>query len=79
MHAGLTIALHQSPFPCERMRNDLVQIVIGRHPAKRLLDERRVGNDLAGVREFPVRVKCATLAWHAMTSALDGGGPATTE
>ena len=34
---------------------------------------------LAGVREFPVRVKCATLAWHAMTSALDGGGQATTE
>src|SRR3546814_4753517 len=23
---------------------------------------------LAGVREFPVRVKCATLAWHAMRS-----------
>jgi nitrogen fixation protein NifU and related proteins len=34
---------------------------------------------LSGVREFPVRVKCATLAWHAMTSALKGGGPATTE
>jgi len=34
---------------------------------------------LSGVREFPVRVKCATLAWHAMTSALDGGGDATTE
>jgi len=27
-----------------------------------------------GVREFPVRVKCATLAWHAMHSALAGGG-----
>jgi nitrogen fixation NifU-like protein len=26
----------------------------------------------AGVREFPVRVKCATLAWHTMTAALDG-------
>ena len=25
---------------------------------------------LAGVREFPVRVKCATLAWHTMLSAL---------
>jgi nitrogen fixation NifU-like protein len=25
-----------------------------------------------GVREFPVRVKCATLAWHTMKSALDG-------
>jgi nitrogen fixation NifU-like protein len=24
----------------------------------------------AGVSEFPVRVKCATLAWHAMRSAL---------
>ena len=26
----------------------------------------------AGVREFPVRVKCATLAWHTMAAALDG-------
>ena len=25
-----------------------------------------------GVREFPLRVKCATLAWHTMTSALAG-------
>src|SRR5713101_18194 len=24
----------------------------------------------AGVREFPVRVKCATLAWHTMQAAL---------
>ena len=26
----------------------------------------------AGVREFPVRVKCATLAWHTLAAALDG-------
>lgn len=25
---------------------------------------------LAGVREFPMRVKCATLAWHTMNNAL---------
>lgn len=25
----------------------------------------------SGVREFPVRVKCATLAWHALKSALE--------
>jgi nitrogen fixation protein NifU and related proteins len=25
---------------------------------------------LAGVREFPVRVKCASLAWHTMKAAL---------
>jgi nitrogen fixation NifU-like protein len=33
----------------------------------------------AGVREFPMRVKCATLAWHTMTSALKRGDPITTE
>jgi len=26
---------------------------------------------LCGVREFPVRVKCATLAWHTMVAALE--------
>ena len=34
---------------------------------------------LSGVREFPVRVKCATLAWHAMTAALEGTNQTTTE
>ena len=29
---------------------------------------------LAGVREFPVRVKCATLAWHTMNAAVEGRG-----
>ncbi len=27
---------------------------------------------LAGVRQFPMRVKCATLAWHTMNAALEG-------
>lgn len=26
---------------------------------------------LTGVREFPVRIKCATLAWHTLKAALD--------
>jgi nitrogen fixation NifU-like protein len=26
----------------------------------------------SGVREFPVRVKCATLAWHTLQAALEG-------
>ncbi|MCP4299961.1 MAG: SUF system NifU family Fe-S cluster assembly protein [Gammaproteobacteria bacterium] len=35
---------------------------------------------LDGVREFPSRVKCATLAWHALHSALSNQAtPATTE
>ena len=29
---------------------------------------------LGGVSRFPIRVKCASLAWHALRSALEGGG-----
>jgi nitrogen fixation NifU-like protein len=35
---------------------------------------------LAGVREFPVRVKCATLAWHTLHAALhEASQPVSTE
>ena len=34
---------------------------------------------LSGVRQFPVRVKCATLPWHALLSCLDGQTQTTTE
>jgi nitrogen fixation NifU-like protein len=34
----------------------------------------------AGVRDYPVRVKCATLAWHTLRAALEGRRePVTTE
>lgn len=34
----------------------------------------------AGVREFPVRIKCATLSWHTLHAALkDTDEPVTTE
>ena len=34
---------------------------------------------LAGVREFPTRVKCASLAWHTFKAALDNAEKTTTE
>jgi len=34
---------------------------------------------LAGVRQFPMRVKCATLAWHTMNAALEGEEKVSTE
>lgn len=34
---------------------------------------------LSGVREFPVRVKCATLAWHTLDAAVQGQGEVSTE
>ena len=27
---------------------------------------------LSGVKQYPMRVKCATLAWHTLSSAMDG-------
>ncbi len=33
----------------------------------------------AGVSEFPVRVKCVSLAWHTMLAALKGEQTASTE
>ncbi len=34
---------------------------------------------LAGVHQYPSRVKCATLPWHALMAALEGEGQATSE
>jgi len=34
---------------------------------------------LSGVKEFPIRVKCATLAWHTMQAAVSGEQDVSTE
>jgi nitrogen fixation NifU-like protein len=34
---------------------------------------------LSGVREFPARVKCASLCWHTLNAALEQGGTISTE
>ena len=49
------------------------------------LDEETDPNNLgrlkifAGVRDFPVRVKCATLSWHTLHAALNEQDKASTE
>lgn len=60
--------------------------VTGRLTGTATLPEQAVAVDLSkiraldGVREFPVRVKCATLAWHALKSAIHGqSAPVSTE
>ena len=51
-------------------------------PADEDVDLGEIGKlaALAGVREFPLRIKCASLAWHTLKSALEGNQEvATTE
>jgi len=49
------------------------------------LDEETEENSLgklkifAGVKEFPARVKCASLSWHTLNAALHGEEEASTE
>jgi nitrogen fixation NifU-like protein len=47
-----------------------VKLVTG---ADESIDPEELGKlaAFAGVREFPVRVKCATLAWHTLQAALE--------
>jgi nitrogen fixation NifU-like protein len=42
-------------------------------------DELDKMSAFAGVRRFPMRVKCATLCWHTLAAALDEGDVVTTE
>jgi len=35
-------------------------------------DEKIKIMSLSGVKQYPMRVKCATLAWHTLTSAIEG-------
>ena len=34
-------------------------------------DEKTKLMCLSGVKQYPMRVKCATLSWHTLTSAID--------
>ena len=51
----------------ERFHDLVTGPPVGELPADPALGKLAV---FSGVREFPARVKCATLVWHAMRSAL---------
>lgn len=55
-------------------------VVTGSAEAEKAMEELGKLAVFAGVAEFPMRVKCATLAWHTLQEALEGeGGTVTTE
>ena len=63
----------------EKLMGGFLHLVKG-EDANGLAGEDRERLDvMAGVSAFPMRVKCATLAWHTMKSALEGGTTAKTE
>jgi nitrogen fixation NifU-like protein len=63
----------------EQLMGGFLKLVKGEAAEGLGADDREHLEVMAGVSAFPMRVKCATLAWHAMRSALEGGGTAKTE
>jgi nitrogen fixation NifU-like protein len=63
----------------EKLFNEFHSMVTGELNEE--TDENSLGNlkIFAGVREFPVRVKCATLPWHTLHAALNKEAQISTE
>jgi nitrogen fixation NifU-like protein len=76
----MTVAVKgKSKQDADRLFDEFHRMVTG------ALDEENEPNQLgrltifAGVREFPVRVKCASLAWHTLKAALNDQSLISTE
>ena len=62
----------------EKEVNEIVTDFLGMIKEKDSLETKILKDDektklmsLSGVKQYPMRVKCATLSWHTLTSALD--------
>jgi nitrogen fixation NifU-like protein len=73
MLSGRTLA------EADELMNGFIRLVKGESSNGLVGDDRERLEVMAGVSAFPMRVKCATLAWHTMKSALEGGETAKTE
>ncbi len=70
----------KSPEEAERIFQEFHELVTG--DPNEVPDTEELGKlaVFAGVREFPARVKCASLAWHTLRAALhDARKPVSTE
>jgi nitrogen fixation NifU-like protein len=72
MVAGRTVA------EAGKLMGGFLHLVKGEDATDLKGDDREMLDVMAGVSAFPMRVKCATLAWHTMKSALEGGESAAT-
>ena len=61
-------------FEVKEILNDFLEMIKEKDEIKTKLlseDEKTKLMCLSGVKQYPMRVKCATLSWHTLTSALD--------
>ena len=61
-------------FEVKEILNDFLEMIKEKDEINTKLlseDEKTKLMCLSGVKQYPMRVKCATLSWHTLTSALD--------
>lgn len=63
----------------KKLMGGFLHLVKGEDASELGPDDREQMEVMAGVSAFPMRVKCATLAWHAMNAALDGKDTSASE
>jgi nitrogen fixation NifU-like protein len=75
----MTEHLRGKPISEARRLFDAFHAVVTNAPHDETVDLGKLAA-LAGVKDFPARVKCATLCWHTLQAALEGDAtPAKTE
>ena len=57
----------------EKLMEGFLHLVKGEEAADLSPDDREHLDVMSGISEFPMRVKCATLAWHTFKNAVEEG------
>jgi len=57
----------------DRLMTGFLHLVKGEDASNLLEDDRERLEVMGGISEFPMRVKCATLAWHTYKNAVEEG------
>jgi nitrogen fixation NifU-like protein len=67
MLAGRTVG------EAEKLMEGFLHLVKGEEASSLSADDREHLDVMSGLSEFPMRVKCATLAWHTFKNAVEEG------
>jgi nitrogen fixation NifU-like protein len=63
----------------QKLMDGFLHLVKGEDAAALSADDREYLDAMSGLSEFPMRVKCATLAWHTFSNAVKEGHNAAQE
>jgi nitrogen fixation NifU-like protein len=69
----------RSQADAEKLMEGFLHLVKGEDAPGLSEDDREILDVMSGISEFPMRVKCATLAWHTYKNAVEEGATALEE